>query len=899
MKFSRTLVIVLITISYAFLPEGHQSPSYSRSVNHENWDGNKISTIIGNHGELASYHVYGGIPSFEWPQGSGLIAIFQDGFWLVSGKADGSFEIRTAATDYSTEYIPGLAGSNSDSSIYRIYKIASDDGPASTDWIEWPADQGAPWIDNDGDGNYDPNIDEPDVIGDLFFWYVMNDTSQEQHDIVFETEPMDVEVRASIFGFDNIYPLENTLFVKWNITNVGNTHLDSVFVGRWSDIDLGDPTDDLGGVDTTLNLGYVYNQNDDFSYGLIPPAIGYTTLQTPIVVSPGDTAWVSGTSLVDYRNTDFNSFVIFDHFYFPEPYRKNEAWYYINGRNYYNNQITDPISNNITMFMFSGDPVDSSGWIDLDRGDKKFIMSSGPFTLSPGDQQEVVEAIVISQGASDVLSVASLREDTKWVRNTWESNFTQMGAPATVSELSTPANSESIGPFDFQFSVKSNPGWTALPSGFFYEVDGVLDSTALQAVNDTVYSASSPEFSNITGTTEFKYWLKITASDSTTMSWPSAAPPNYNSFIFGPDTSAPVLTGLSNVHFVHYLVPFYKKIHLRSISDDRFGTHPPVLNWQINADSIFAVEMVEDSMQTGPQFWTNTWSGHLSGSVAESSDNVNYWTTAVDSSQGQNEGMSVIKQLQFSNRDTIGYWEGTLYNNTDNWDMFEHGVFQNGFVYGDVDWGRVMVLNLNANAGSADTMSYTRSLDLSRFNHVWLTIPMAANFRDNPNYGVLEFSDDGEFWTPQQTFTGFISPQWIHYDLSDFTAQDQFQFRFRVNCEAQLVEWVIEDIILHNDTTLLSTNDIVPLPDKFQLYQNYPNPFNPVTTIHYDLPIKTEARLTIYNVLGQEVDILLDRKMNAGSYAIKWNAAYVASGIYFYRLVTPEKQITKKLVVLK
>ena len=168
MKFSRTLVIVLITISYAFLPEGHQSPSYNRSVNHENWDGNKISTIIGNHGELASYHVYG-IPSFEWPQGSGLIAIFQDGFWLVSGKADGSFEIRTAATDYSTEYIPGLAGSNSDSSIYRIYKIASDDGPASTDWIEWPADQGAPWIDNDGDGNYDPNIDEPDVIGDLFF----------------------------------------------------------------------------------------------------------------------------------------------------------------------------------------------------------------------------------------------------------------------------------------------------------------------------------------------------------------------------------------------------------------------------------------------------------------------------------------------------------------------------------------------------------------------------------------------------------------------------------------------------------------------------------------------------------------------------------------------------------
>jgi hypothetical protein len=65
------------------------------------------------------------------------------------------------------------------------------------------------------------------------------------------------------------------------------------------------------------------------------------------------------------------------------------------------------------------------------------------------------------------------------------------------------------------------------------------------------------------------------------------------------------------------------------------------------------------------------------------------------------------------------------------------------------------------------------------------------------------------------------------------------------------------------------------------------------------LPIQTEAKLTIYNVLGQEVNILLNQTMNAGSHTIKWNAANLSSGIYFYRLETPEKQITKKLVVLK
>ena len=107
--------------------------------------------------------------------------------------------------------------------------------------------------------------------------------------------------------------------------------------------------------------------------------------------------------------------------------------------------------------MYNGDPVNDTGWVQTSWGDRRFLFSAGPFTLAPGDTQEVVEAIIISQGASDVLSVASLREDTKWVRNTWESNFTQMGAPATVRETHIPHNTESNGPFALHFSIKSNP----------------------------------------------------------------------------------------------------------------------------------------------------------------------------------------------------------------------------------------------------------------------------------------------------------------------------------------------------------------------------------------------------------------------------------------------------------
>jgi hypothetical protein len=79
-------------------------------------------------------------------------------------------------------------------------------------------------------------------------------------------------------------------------------------------------------------------------------------------------------------------------------------------------EIIDPTTNAETKFMYNGDPVNDTGWVQTSWGDRRFLFSAGPFTLAPGDTQEVVEAIIISQGASDVLSVASLREDTKWVR---------------------------------------------------------------------------------------------------------------------------------------------------------------------------------------------------------------------------------------------------------------------------------------------------------------------------------------------------------------------------------------------------------------------------------------------------------------------------------------------------
>ena len=907
MKRLIPFLIFMLSESFAFLPEGHMEPNVSRSLDHQVWDGNNISTAMGNHGDVVSYHLTGQ-SGLEWPKSSGIHAIFQDGIWLASGISDGNENIRTAACEYRSEFLPGMSGSDPESSENRIYMLSNNDGPTSTDWIEWPADQGAPWIDNDGDGVYDPNTDAPEIIGDLFYWYVMNDTSEEQHESLYNSDPMGVEVRASIFGFDDIYPLENTLFIKWNITNVGSTYLDSVFVGKWSDPDLGDANDDFTGIDTTLRLAYCYNDNDDSQYGARPPAAGYVMLQTPIIPSPGDTAWVSGNAIDDYANISVNAFIIFIRGDTGDPNDDAEIVYrYMNGLRWWGNPIINPITNEETHYYFTGDPVTGDGWLDYHTwpsGDRRFLMSAGPFSLAPGETQEAVEALVISQGASDVLSVASLREDVKWVKNTWESDFTQLGAPATVQEHFVPHNTEAIGPFDLQFIVKSNPGWVSAPLWFYYQINGVMDSTILQAVNDTIYEASVPEFSNVTGTTEFRYWLKVITNTSTTMTWPSASPPNYNSFIFGPDTTAPVLSELSDARPVHYQLPTHKKIYIMSIEDDRFGIYPPQLHWQVNNGNVMSVDMVKDSLYS---YWIagrKTWSGFISESVEEITDHISYWVTARDSSQSQNMGMSVIKQLDFTDRDTIGYWDGAYYSHIDDWDMFTHGEFQSEFTYGGVNWGKVLASHLSSNDDIGDTMTYTRVLDLTGFDDVWLTIPMAAYFRSDENYGVIEFSDDGEFWTPQQTFTGFIDPQWIHYDLSDYTSEDHFQFRFRIHSETLFTEWIIDDIVLHSDSTLLNTKPNLIVPNTFRLLQNFPNPFNPVTTIRYELPFRSDVQITIYDLLGRKVTTLLSETQEAGFKSVIWNAVNdhgkpVSAGVYLYQIRTREFIQTKKMVLLK
>ena len=94
------------------------------------------------------------------------------------------------------------------------------------------------------------------------------------------------------------------------------------------------------------------------------------------------------------------------------------------------------------------------------------------------------------------------------------------------------------------------------------------------------------------------------------------------------------------------------------------------------------------------------------------------------------------------------------------------------------------------------------------------------------------------------------------------------------------------------------------LPDKFTLKQNYPNPFNPATAIDYALPERLHVRLTVYNVLGQEITTLVDESQAAGSHRAIWNGTDqqgrpVSSGVYLYRLSSDEFAQSMKMILMK
>ena len=108
------------------------------------------------------------------------------------------------------------------------------------------------------------------------------------------------------------------------------------------------------------------------------------------------------------------------------------------------------------------------------------------------------------------------------------------------------------------------------------------------------------------------------------------------------------------------------------------------------------------------------------------------------------------------------------------------------------------------------------------------------------------------------------------------------------------------DELWYNETpTGLGISDEAPIASRYELGQNYPNPFNPTTHIRFNIPERANAKLTVFNVMGEEVATLVNGVMQAGGHTVSWNAASMPTGVYFYQLESGNFSQTKKLLLVK
>ena len=382
----------------------HHAPSIVDNTYHMDW--NNIDMLVTNHGSFA-YDLQRGNPGFIYPRGSTKTALFAAGPWIAA-KVNG--QVRVALGEYAQDYVPGpmVNGTfQTDSPRFKNYKIIYGN-TTSSDYLNWPADQGAP-VDSTG---------APALLGEAMIWSVYNDADPASHTSVSgSTQPLGIEVQQTTFAFYHPGPIANIIFVRYKLINKGGNTLDSTFVSAWSDPDLGVFWDDLVGCDTTRSVGYVYNStNNDSLYGSRPPAVGFQLLQGPVIptVTPGVFDTLGMTSFHKYiGGTDPQSAV--------------ETYNYMKGLNANGSPVIDSLTLQTTKFQVPGDPVTQTGWLDSYPADRRFMLSTGPFTMSPGDSQEIVVAILVGQGTDRLTSISDLRTAAALAKQVYEAGFPPIG----------------------------------------------------------------------------------------------------------------------------------------------------------------------------------------------------------------------------------------------------------------------------------------------------------------------------------------------------------------------------------------------------------------------------------------------------------------------------------------
>lgn len=329
---------------------------------------------------------------------------------------------------------------------YESYSASDIYNQYINDWNAWPAAEGAPFTYGPGrhaPQPYDPTVDIPGQPGsDQTLWYVANDCNANRTAFLAGSPVIGLEMRRTIWGYKRKGALGQTIFSSTILINKSGARIDTMFLVQWADPDLGDGGDDYVGCDTTRSLGYVYNgRPSDAVYGTAIPAAGFDFFQGPIVAgAPTDTAIFRLQKRAGFKNLPMSAFDFFSQGFaqYADPTQGpggDIQWYRLmNGLIAASGApFIDPTNNQATKFCLYGDPLTQKGWCDgmagLTPQDRRMCLVTGPFTMAPGDTQELVVGLTGGLGADYLSSITVLKSIDDKAQSAYNSLFALPSPP--------------------------------------------------------------------------------------------------------------------------------------------------------------------------------------------------------------------------------------------------------------------------------------------------------------------------------------------------------------------------------------------------------------------------------------------------------------------------------------
>lgn len=933
------------------------------------------------------------------PRESGVSPLYVANIW-VGGMVGG--ELRTAAATYNNfEFWPGPldehgepASGDNCSEYDRIWSVSRLDiknyeetGDATTDLSEWPAalgapvmadpnngidddvdglvDEGSDGVDNDDDGiidetdeqelrddgQYDLEAgDRPFLIGDEAAWWIMNDAGNEHNHT--RTPPIGMEIRVHAFAFHNDGHIGNATFYKYELTKQGAAPLEDAYVSMWSDPDLGYAGDDYVGVDTTLGLGYVYNAKEiDSRYGT-PPALGFDFLRGPKSKS-GDTAPLAS----------FMYFISGGPIGAEPPYLGHEIYNAQQGRWRRGEPITEgglgyQTEGDTTTFMNAGDPVTGSYWSDVnaDRegsriagSDRRMVLSAGPFSVQPGEKQEIVVGILWARGLNHLDSVSELREASRELQAFVDRGYEPRhpASPPTAPALMAPADGA--------------PGQPTNVSIRWMHADGAVDYE-LQV-------ATTPEFSAAAVHRTYESNHTLSADPGVTYYWrvrgsnaggygPWSSASQFSTSEIEMRASGPLRLASGEPAFVEHSGP--------SGADpcSRDAESPDGCE-EIGANAIYGSVNSTGDYYTSHPYDSN---GNLEESVARYAPHTFEIRFTEKGSYGMALDRGDIWHVPFEVWDLGPLAPNEVNDESDDVQLVATPTGSCPFTYGDEPsdplergWSgtdRIYALypattyqawaafaeeqlageNCNLEVATDTTFSY---LDVERLWPISRLViygnPEGPNYREEgPAEGtVLRFYSragtppvlaspvDGANGLPQPIsfwWNSFENAGAFHLQLdnettfstplidADTLSEPPFRadglaegsYVWRVRAENPAGGWTAwSEPWSFTAAAVVATERGDELPTSVVLASNYPNPFNPTTTLRYGLPGAGNARIEVFDLLGRRVAVLLDRTMPAGWHRLEWNATNLSSGTYFVRLTVSGNSDVRQVLLLR